>query len=574
MKVVHFFKLPRTIQDRFVGSAKSGFAPSPIAFQPGGTHRVHYAIGASAVAALLVVGIARFGFGSLTSGLAIQGIRWLAFYTVLLAAFGLGLVYAFTRAVREKALPYPPGIYLFPSCLVDARTDTFAVFDIARLSLEREGKTLRISAEGRRFEVPYRDGIEEGIREAQEQTQRALASGSVVELSALDPLQNPRFSSPVSALDPYAPALAPWGRRGPLFAVIVAAALGPLLWGLRNRSSDAAMFAEAERAGDAAAYRMYLARGTLLEDVVRTWQLPRAEVRELEMRGNADDLVAYRAANPSSSIRSEIDAAVRSALLAELDRAKAKKTRTALEQFARHFPNHGLDPEFRAAWHEGVFRELEAYRARAPKQDRHALAFAERLFSWAETHSPAVEVRFRPRKSESLARADKFVSQTSYYAGEVSHPSRYFDDAHWGPHQQLFGSQIATKLEEGLSSETFDIRLGSPLPDDALPPVAVPTLFVTTRVEWSGLHYPIPKPRGAYIGVHFLFDTQFVIPGDTKPFSFKTTIARAPSMLELKALDPSLRGGRAEESIYRSMTESALATFRDRLMATWVEPPK
>ena len=37
MKVVDFYKLPRSIQDRFVGSVMSGFPPAPILAAKGGT---------------------------------------------------------------------------------------------------------------------------------------------------------------------------------------------------------------------------------------------------------------------------------------------------------------------------------------------------------------------------------------------------------------------------------------------------------------------------------------------------------------------------------------------------------
>src|SRR5690606_11178074 len=37
MKAVDFYKLPRSIQDRFVGSVTSGFPPAPILVQKGGT---------------------------------------------------------------------------------------------------------------------------------------------------------------------------------------------------------------------------------------------------------------------------------------------------------------------------------------------------------------------------------------------------------------------------------------------------------------------------------------------------------------------------------------------------------
>jgi hypothetical protein len=51
--------------------------------------------------------------------------------------------------------------------------------------------------------------------------------------------------------------------------------------------------------------------------------------------------------------------------------------------FPKKYPEHGIEPELRAAMHAVYMRELEAYKKRAPQKDKSALALVERLFAWA-----------------------------------------------------------------------------------------------------------------------------------------------------------------------------------------------
>ena len=136
--------------------------------------------------------------------------------------------------------------------------------------------------------------------------------------------------------------------------------------------------------------------------------------------------------------------AIRAALLAELEKAKAVGTLAALDEFAKHFPEHGVEPELREAIHAVYARELDGYKKRAPGKDKNVVSFVERLFAWSEKHGPKVEVRFRRKKSESISRADQYVAKTPSFMGEVSYPSLKFDEKHSTKRETVLGKLLAT----------------------------------------------------------------------------------------------------------------------------------
>ena len=120
MKAVDFYKLPRAIQDRFVGSVMSGFPPAPLLASKGGTPTKLAWLGLTAASFIVTIIVTRIGYGSLESSLSIHSWKALILYGLLIFGVAFGLVQAFGRGVRERALPYGAGIYLFPACLIDA----------------------------------------------------------------------------------------------------------------------------------------------------------------------------------------------------------------------------------------------------------------------------------------------------------------------------------------------------------------------------------------------------------------------------------------------------------------------
>ncbi|MDB4938333.1 MAG: hypothetical protein JWP87_5305 [Labilithrix sp.] len=574
MKAVDFYKLPRAIQDRFVGSVMSGFPPAPLLATKGAkpTKLVWLLLTGVCFVGLIVV--TRVGYGSLDSSLALHSAKALILYAALIFGLAFGLIQAFARLVRERALPYAAGIYLFPACLIDARSDQFKVYwtqDLA--SVDVQGGAVRVAfSGGTQFLFACTDPAQAAtivseVQSARDRAMHAKATEDPKELVAVDPLHNPRFSSPVGPRDPYEMRLPPWKKLGPVVALAVAAIVAPTLWALRNNGSDKTMHARATQANDTESYRAYLERGAKFKEEVAGTLLPRAELRDAERAGTVDALLKFKTDHPGTKIGPEVAISIRTAMLAELEKAKAAGTLAALDEFAKHYPEHGIEPELREAIHAVYARELDAYKKKAPGKDKNVVPFVERLFAWAEKHGPKVEIRFRRKKSESMGRADQYVAKTPSFMGEVSYPSRQFDEKKGTRRETALGKMLATRFDAGLSPELFDIGIGAQVPFDAetLPDVKVPTLYITHTADWSGHSYVSQKPRGSYVGIMFPFEAIFMIPGDAKPLKLKAEIMKQAALGQLKD-EESILPGPAEEKVYEAMATDAFEQFGNKLL--------
>jgi hypothetical protein len=580
MKHVDFYKLPRAIQDRFVGSVMSGFPPAPILASKGGTPLKLMWLGLSAACFVLLVFIARLGYGDLESSLSLHSGKALILYLGLVFGLAFGLLQAFARVVRERALPYTAGIYLFPACLIDARDDQFRVYDTRDLgTVDAQGNAVRVVFGAVTFTFPLGKGmsaatIASEVQAARERAMKAHAAEDAKELVAVDPLHNPRFSSPVGPRDAYDMARPPWGKLGPAVAGGIAIVLGPGLWALRNAGSDGKMYVRAKNANDSPTYRLYMQHGDRHKQEIGDILLPTSELHDAERAGTVEALLAYKASHPASKIGRDVSQSIRRAMLAELEKAKEPGTLAALQAFAQKYPEHGVGAELGAATHAVYARELAVYKKNAVKKDPAAVNFIERLFAWAEKHGPKVEVRFRRKPSSSLERADQFVLKTPQFMGVITYPSRFFDDKHAAPREAALGKTLATQIDGGLADELFDVSVGNVVTEADLPEPTVPTLFITHATEWSGHNYVSTRPRGSYVGLNFNMEASWVIPGDAKPFKYKTEIFRHAATHVLNNSDePMLQVGQAEEKVYETMATDAFDQFAKKLLASFFTPP-
>lgn len=584
MKAVDFYKLPRSIQDRFVGSVMSGFPPAPILAAKGGTKQKQFWLAITFACFVVLVVAARLGYGSLDSGLSLHSAKALPLYIGLVFGIAFGLVQAFGWLVREKALPYASGVYLFPACVIDARSDQFKVYDTKDLStVDLNMGMIRVAfSGGATFFFPVdpanAQAVITEVNNARDRSMHAHATDDPKELVAVDPLHNPRFSSPVGPRDPYAMKTPPWGKLGIAVAGGLGVLLGVGLWALRNNGSDNRMYAIAKSEDKVAMYREYLEHGSKYKDDVANVDLPKAELHDAVAKKTAEALIDFKAKhpNPNPAVAKEMNQAIRAAMLVELEKAKTAGTLAALVDFPKKYPEHGIEPELRAAMHAVYTRELEAYKKRAPQKDKTAIALVERLFAWAEKKGPKIEVRFKRKPASTLERADQFVLKHPSFMGVVTYPSRFFDDKHAIPRETALGKQIASSLDEGFAPELFDVQMGAPVPTETegLPEVTVPTLFISHSAEWSGHSTNSGRPRGVFVGLQFNNDATFVIPGE-KPWKFSQPIFKpyAPTQI-LKDEDPLPGPGAAEEKVYESMATDAFEKFGRMLLANFLPDKK
>ena len=130
---IDFYKLSREKQERFLASTKASAPPAPIVQLSGdGGRSVRWAV-TSGVAAIALVVVYTLRFGVLGAPLAVHGTPFIALYAALVFL----IPYAALRAVGSwragKLLPFKPGIYVFPMCLVDARDKVLRIFAMTDL---------------------------------------------------------------------------------------------------------------------------------------------------------------------------------------------------------------------------------------------------------------------------------------------------------------------------------------------------------------------------------------------------------------------------------------------------------
>src|SRR5579862_6923928 len=110
MQRVDFYKLPRTLQERFLGSVHRRAPPVPILVGLLELRAPQAWIGVSGGALLVLLVFVRIGLGALGSALAIHGPPLIAVYALLIATSTFAMLRAFAVRRAIKKSPYRPGV--------------------------------------------------------------------------------------------------------------------------------------------------------------------------------------------------------------------------------------------------------------------------------------------------------------------------------------------------------------------------------------------------------------------------------------------------------------------------------
>jgi hypothetical protein len=583
MKSIEFYALPRPIQERFVAASQASLAPAPLAVKLGSRFVGWPWFAASLVGLGATVWYAAQGFGDLDHDAALasgmHAIIYCAGFTSSLACLTRGLT------VRDRALslPYARATYLFPMGVVDAMSSSLSVHSLADLkTVEAKSSALSVTfSDGTTFEFPARDQkqadlAKEEVTRSRERLDEATRADSVRSLAALDPLCQTNFPSPFSQDVPYKRPTALWSVALLAMAVASGAALGVGVWEVRNKMS-ARRIADAARALDTtAAYRQYLARGGTLPEIVDVL-LPRAELREAKAEGSVAAIERFAASHQQSKIQPEVDAALREALLADLDAVRAERNLAALDRFVATHPNHApVATELAAARHAVYVAAAERARSLVvPRevQKSDPGAFVQALVNYAEQHGPKVVVRFRSYIGKSYDNADTMVRASTYFAGNSTLPSRFFGSEHMRKREALAMPQLLAALQTLFPEEIIKLEPGQALPSpepgerpDPLPAPEVPTLFIDHRTELSGT-FTTSRPRGIFFGAGIFFETSFVIPGEKEGLDIIVPTWRTP------ARDVMQNRNHTTADVYEDLVRRSFGMFLRRYVERLMRQP-
>jgi hypothetical protein len=560
-----FYKLPRSVQERFLGSLNGRSPPRPILIAYAENRASLVWLGISGLALLALLVFVRVGLGSLDGFLAIHAPPMIAVYGVFLAIaiFGVIRAFAIRRAIRLS--PFRPGVYVLPVSTVDASPEALVVYPLAELATvegpDAEGR-FRLAFPNKTFEFQLADKAKAAAAArtlAEARTGFASAQERPT-IAALDPLQDSGFASPLVPTTPIVRDVAAWARFGWAIAIVLGGVLGLVLWHARNARSDDLMFAAALQKNEVDSFRAYLGKitaGGEHADLVQKVLLPRAELEEAKKAHTALAIEQFLAAHPDTGIRPEIDAALRAALVAELKDAKAVGTITALDEFAKKHPNHPLAADLAAAKHGVFVATLERYKQETGRDPSFA-GFVERLLAYVEKSGTAGEIHFRRRIHGSMDKADAAAAKSRYFMGQISLPSRYFDDKHLHALENEFGNVIAARFAESIPEDMFDLKVGEPIADPSAPlpkEVTVPTLFVDYVPEWVGNPFTSDRPRGVFVPIGFAVEATFRLPDENRALKFSRLFYKLPR------LDGFGSDDRPEEPVYQREARDAFDEF-------------
>lgn len=564
MQQLAFFELSRPVQERFVEAARARAAPAPLAFRSAFARRAALwgAVATAALVALLVV--LSIGYGDLQSSLAIAPVSLMIAYAVLLVIGLAAGVQALAALAARRALPYRPGLYLFPVGIIDASTPRFSVYRLSELDVMAVGKQLRLRhAGGAHFEFDTPDTAtaeraRDSLAETRQRLERADATGDTRELATFDPLQDTGFASPFSPTTPIARPKPAWLGLALPVAVAAGVALGWGVWRARNSLSEARLFEQARSTDSVEGYQAYIARGGTRSDVTEVL-LPRAELEQARRAGTVDAIEDFIGRRPNSKVHAEAMAALRAALLSELERAK-KGGLAALRALPAEHPRHTLiAPELGAAIRAQYSNAFASYRRQAPAASESTLAFVQRLLAHAEKHGPTVQLRYLRRAPTAHELADIAVRHSLYFTGTVSIPSQYFDDEDAKQREQIAGKELASRLQRAFPPEIVKFELGPRVadPEAAKLEGQTPALFVEYTTHLSGT-YVSSNPRGVFVGLSMMFESHLELPGGGEPLRVKHSSWTPPDLDRLK-------DGASIADVYQASALAAHRGFNEKI---------
>ncbi len=582
MKQVDFFALTRNIQDRFLSSCRGEFDPKPILFRRASRPTGWFWLTLSPLSLLAMWALYRTGLGDMESSLGRHPGAYVAGYVVLAITFAVGIVEWAAHRAAIAGLPFAPGFYVFPACIVDARTTKLGVTPISEVSsVAVVADTVVVKAGPRTLRFPiaagYGDQALSAIKLAQMQCSDELEATARV---LLDPLAPPVVNAPFAPEKALVPRRPLWVKVR-LVVAVAFGVVGVVIYQKRDKVSDDAMFAAAKARDDVATYERYLDRGSEHRTTVSRLLLPRAELRLAVADGTVEAIDAFKARYPDTDITEEVEAARRRALEVAFAAAAAPQTFDALLAFDATYPGHHLGQQVAASRRAIYARGLTACKSKLAEKGK-TVAVAEQLIAHAEKIGPLptpagargafVDVRMRAVPSKALAKADALVEKNTYYVGPRSRPTQYLLPDKLQELEAREAQRYVDALGGCFPETVLRFRVGQDMDGAAeLPAVDSPTLVISYRLEPSGKNYASAKPRGIFIGVVFFFRVDFLLPGGAEPHVLKHVLpVDVPGRIVIAHADKP--DGKLEQKVYDAITAEAFDDVYRRYLAEWLRP--
>ena len=548
---IDFNALPLSVRQRFVAALTSAnAADAPLAREVQGV--VALSIGLAVLVLLAWAGLATLGegFGQLGNPQAWQGWGELVNQAVWLAAALYAALALWRRIRMRRAVPYPPGRYLFPMDLVDAQTRQLKIRSLANL---KSIQPVHESIQGiyRRTVVNFgfddgtteklmvsgKERAEQGIAQwqaKQAELRQAAQASDRAALMRLDPFFEVRAakwnldSAPAND-EPmaigYVPAYLKW--RAPI-AIGGALVIAFIALAIRNVASDQLIYEEALRRGTERAYLDYLSEGWRNVDQIRAG-LPRVAFND----------------------------------------AKKKASVTALRSVLQRYPGSGLDAEVATEIGSLYAAAFETFRAQAASEDPTLVPFMQRLLSaLRDAGGATLQVRFTRPTIDALKAADARVAQhLGEKAREFAPSAAHFASDSAAPRE----SRIVGEMNRGFRAIfPSDILTVAAVPS---PDARLPVLDIAYTITPSGAIYKLDENGRLFVGVVADFNVRMALPGGSGDWRFQVEV-QPPQRFRVDYKIPAgaLKGVAPDERVYVVMAERAFDELGLKLRTAFFKP--
>ncbi len=569
MRQIDFNQLPRATRERFIQSLMSDTpASAPICRRTVPPRSVvgWYVLAFASFAAIIGLAIPRFG--GLES--PVEDRRFLAGYVVASALLGLGSSCIARRRALGGALPFPPGVYVFPLDLVDARTRELGLYSLTEaMSIEpahhqKKGVYTRsnvwfvFGAASFTFEIEGRERASELVAKVQGARQIAVAAiqrNELHELAAIDPFAEARARNfePASDYGLLARDAPIWTRFIWAITIVSGLGLGVAAWRGRNWASDARAFSRLQAMPDAAAGKAYLDGGGLHIGQVKHTILPKAQlITAMNETGvkRVEALEALLKERPRGAVDAEARAALADALHAEY---VARTTVAGLRAFVHRWPAAADVAAARAKIHELYQATLLDFRQHANVSDKSVVPVVEAILAWAEERGTPLDVRFRRRMAPTLGPTDELLAKNlldddGHAKNGNAEVSLHFASAEGrAAREAVFVQGLERGFKRVFPADVVPLRTAAPLEDLPgkpalpLPDVTLPTIAVDYEVGWSGVTY-LARDRGRrFLGLFVTFDVAVQVPKEPRVLAFSLKV-EPPESFPVEAEDRPANG--------------------------------
>jgi len=557
-KNIHFNALPESTRQRLTATLTRTGAPQPLATDPYAT------AGGSAgwifLSVLALGGLGAFmalDFGSRWgSGFFHEPLLGLVYVAALFIAF-YGLLAAVRQRRRRKALPFPPGRYLLPLEIVDARTPMLRIRPLAQITRfdgvhqHRNGvysytQLTFYFEDGSEGFMVYNKAEADGIMARLKDTQAALAAAferkQFEAIVPIDPFIDARLEGIFERGDtqgtPAEPTSGPVAHKsGGLLewasipAMVLAVIFAVPAYGGRNYLSDEATYQAIKDSHDIYDLEHYARHGYLHVDEVNNELIPRVKWENAEKAGTVTALRTFLTEQPKSKY--------------------AKKARKAIKNL--------------------YIKSYKDFEKQASREDPNLLPFMKAMLKFMEQKNIAdVAVRFRAPDTRTLEGMDALKSVTG---DPIAPVSPYFTAERNTTREAV----IVRKLDEAFQTifprDVFKMAHGEHLGDKKLKKVKEPTFQITYQIYPSEFVYTSSTNNRTFQGIRMTFEVSMRIPKTTDRLDFTLTVEPPPnfSVSYNRDYNDYGTGGPSDSAVYDVMAARAFDQLSEKLRSVFFD---